>query len=410
MVSRRGHRLASSLFVLAVAGSTAACAAIFGFERLSEEGGDGGPPDGTAPDDASDEVVDKGCGELGVTPPPPAQDAGEDALEPFSVAVDLLDFGIDFNAAQPGFNLDLTCSPTVETSTCVVADPSRYADYAADRNDGRGLDNVSFNLLKYLGGFGDGFKPSTINERLKAGEYGLVIRIARWNGQANDEDVLVEVFPAIGVRTLDDAGVRGDAGKPALTSDDQWQRDARFAVAPGVDGSKGKSGLGYVRDMRVVARFPAVTMAIAVPDDPKPLDIAILEGWLDAKLEVTSEGLWRLTDGMVGGRWRTKDFLEQVRQIYVKDSQGIRDKYLCNPGAPTLVYNLAKTEVCFSRDLRSTSLEDKKGLPCDAFSVGLRFSTYALKDEGPLVDLPPIPERCTGAGDLPPGDECRPPD
>jgi len=403
---RRITRLSTVVACFAIAATSGACAAILGFERLSEEGADAASnPDGAS--DAADSSFEAGpaCSELGVPAQPPPSDAGADGPESILVAVNLLDFGIQTTDLAGGFNLDRTCSPTVAESTCATRiDEETYNKYARDKNE-VGLDNSGRSLLGYLALLGAAFQPFEINERLKLGEFGAVIRIRGYNGLPDDDEVVVEIFPAIGTwRTLDDGGLE-KGPKPEFAYGDLWRRDRRFQNV--VDASRLKSATAWVRGGRLVASFQSVTLPLSVPEDPKLLDVIIQEGWVSASL--VSDGTnYRLSDGVLGGRWRTADILDQVRQIYIDDTVGIKDRYLCEKDLPFDVYGAVKKEVCDGRDLRSSSRDDKKNLPCDAVSTGIRFDSYAVAEAGAFDDPAVIPPRCQQDGAVPAGDDCAP--
>jgi hypothetical protein len=182
-------------------------------------------------------------------------------------------------------------------------------------------------------------------------------------------------------------------------------RDRRFQNV--VDASRIKSANAWVTGGRLVASFQSVTLPVTVPDDLKPLDIIIQESFVSGMLVVDGTS-WRLTDAVLGGRWRTADMLGQARTIYVKDTVGLKNAVLCDPGVPSQVYGAVKKEVCDARDIRGTSRDDGKGLPCDAFSTGLRIDTYSVVDPGPFADLPAVAVRCQLDGSVPANDDCAP--
>ncbi len=400
--------------LLACGAGTGACAAVLGFEHLSE--GEPSTPEAGTPDtaplaesgavDSSTPETGPTCTALGIPDRPDASsvDAAGD-LAAIHMAVKLLDFGIDKTAAAPGFNLDHACSPTVATSTCATKiDEATFDKYGKDRN-AQGIDNAGFGLLGYLSYLGSAFAPVSINQRLADGEYGIVLRLANWNGTPDDDDVIVEVFPAIGAWNHPDGGALTPGAKPTFTADDQWMRDRRFQNV--VDASRIKSATAWVTGGQLVASFQSVTLPISVPDDPKPLDVIVQEGYLSGAL-VADGASWRVTNAVIGGRWRTNDMLGQVRTIYIKDTAGLKNVVLCDPNLPFDVYGAVKKEVCDGRDIRSASVDDGKSLPCDSFSVGIRVETYAVGVAGTFADQPAIAARCQKAGSIPEGDDCAP--
>ena len=416
MVTRARGRWAPVLMVwtlLACGAGSAACAAVLGFEHLSEDGAssEGGSQETSTTNEASvdgamPEAGSPACAALGIPARPPAADGGPDALAPIHMAVKLLDFGIEKGAAVPGFNLDHACSPSVATSTCTTKiDEATFATYGKDKND-RGVDNSGYSLLAYISYLGPAFAPVSINDRLGAGEYGVVLRLADWNGTNEDESVIVEVFPAIGAWNHPVGGPLSPGAKPTFAYDDQWMRDRRFQNV--VDASRIKSANAWVTGGHLVASFQSVTLPISVPDDKKPLDVVLQEVYLDGAL-VADGTSWRLKDATLGGRWRTADMLGQVRTIYIKNTVGLNNVVLCDPKVVPDVYGAVKKEVCDGRDIRSASADDGKKLPCDSFSAGVLVDTYAVAVPGPFADLPAItPARCQQDGSLPAGDDCPP--
>jgi hypothetical protein len=398
-----------ALSFVACAGATAACAAVFGFEPLSVETLEGGTSNEASTEGGTDAQPFEGgvaCTDLGIPERPAAVvDAGTDAPDTIHMAVKVLDFGIDKTAAAVGFNLDRACSPDIVSSTCATnIDEETFAKYGKDRGD-KGIDNAGFGLLGYLSYLGSAFAPSEMNKRLAAGEFGYVLRLANWNGANEDDDVIVEIFPAIGVWNHPDGGALTPGATPTFTRDDEWMRDRRFQNV--VDASRIKSANAWVVGGRLVASFQSATLPITVPDDKKPLDIILQEGFISGMI-VADGPSWRLDNAVMGGRWRTSDILGQVRTIYVKDTIGLKNVYLCDPALPFDVYGAVKKEVCDGRDLRSTSRDDAKNLPCDSFSTGLRIDTYAVSTAGTFADLPAMAARCVKDGGVAEGDDCPP--
>ena len=410
MVTRRraAPLLMVSLLVALAAGS-AACAAVLGFDRLSEEAASEAGANEASTEAGTETGAPEagpGCTALGLPDRPAPSGAGDAGPEAVHMAVKLFDFGIEQTTQPSGFNLDRACSPTVATSTCATKiDEQTFAKYGKDHDD-KGLDNAGFGLLGYLAYLGSAFSPKEINNRLQAGEFGVVLRLANWNGTNDDDDVIVELFPAIGVWNVPDGGgAPTSGGTPTFLPGDQWMRDRRFQNV--VDASRIKSANAWVTGGRLVASFQSVTLPVTVPDDKKPFDIVIQEGFLSGMLVVDGTS-WRIEGGVIGGRWRTADMLAQARTIYVKDTVGLQNAVLCEPGLASQVYAAVKKEVCDARDIRGTSRDDGKSLPCDAFSTGLRLDTYAVAAPGPFADLPAVAARCEADGSIPAGDDCAP--
>ncbi|MBX3212982.1 MAG: hypothetical protein KF850_13170 [Labilithrix sp.] len=395
----------ASLAAFALACATASCAALLGFERLSGDETDGGVAE--AGEDAPG--VDAGgreggaCTELGVPAPPANAEPGD--VPPVLGALRLLDFGLEVGGVRPevpGLNLDLTCSVDIASSSCTTKLlPTTFETHAKDKSP-TGIDNAGFSLIEYLSRLSDVLSAKSFNDGLQAGLYGAVLRVQGWNGLPDDDSVQVEVFPAIGFERNGDGGT-----KPAFDEHDEWKLDSRFQLGGVLEASTIKSDRAWVNGGRAVARFKEVTLLLMLSDDPKPFEVRMTDAVLSATIGTDASGKRALRDGVVAGRWKTSDFLGQVRTIYLADSNGLVDTTLCDkvPGA-TLIYNGVKTTVCDGRDIRSDS-EDNKGLPCDAVSAAARVEAYAIDNLGTFEASVDGGGRCEDPA-VPLGDDCPP--
>jgi hypothetical protein len=394
----RTKRLPSILITLLASASAISCAAVLGFERLStedgfvidsgSEAGDGGTIQVDA--EAGAGAVDAGpCGEIGLPAEPVgAADAGG---PPLLVALSVLDFA---PSVVPGFNLDRTCSIDLASSSCKtnVLEPT-FDRHAKDKS-ATGLDNASFSLIDSLGSLSNLLTAPTIDRGIADGKYGAVLRITGWNGQADDDDVQIEIFPAIGLLPRADA----DAG---FAPSDQWILDRRFQAD--ADASRLKTVRAWVTGSQLVGRFAEISLPVFLDQDPKPFDIRLTDAILTATLATTS-----LTNGTVAGRWKTADLLDEMRTIFVKDANGLSNTVLCEPvSAAQLLYGSLKKEVCDARDIRGDG-NDTAGLGCDAVSAAMRIEGYPVTNLGVFDAGAPVPARCEVDGAVPPGDDCAP--
>ena len=398
MSSRRAVFLA-----LALACATASCAAILGFERRAEEGSGDDLADGSTDASALDgggDAPSGPCAELGI-PLPPA-DAAAGSSTSVLAALRLLDFGLDVDGGRPqvpGFNLDLTCSVDLATSSCTSQLlPSAFETHARDKTP-TGIDNAGLSLIEYISRFSDVLSPRGINEGIQDGRYGAVIRIDGWNGQPDDDEISVELFPAIGVEAKN-----GDP-RPAFDEDDRWVLDSRFQVGGVLEASTIRAARAWVTGGQIVGRFTEIVLPVFFDGDPKPFEVRIRDAIVTAVLETDASGKTALREGVVSGRWKTADFLDQVRTIYIEDSNGLTDTVLCDPvpGA-TLIYNGVKSTICDGRDIRSDS-RDNAGEPCDAISAAARIEAYGVRELGSFAAPPDGGPRCIDAA-VPAGDDC----
>jgi hypothetical protein len=392
----RTKRLPSILITLFASAGAVSCAAVLGFERLSTEDGfvfDSGSDasdGGTIQVDAEAGAVDAGpCGEIGLAAEPlGAADAGG---PPLLVALSLLDFA---PTEVPGFNLDRACSIDLASSTCKtnVLEPT-FDRHARDKS-ATGLDNASFSLIASIGNLSTLLTAPAINRGIAEGKYGAVLRITGWNGQPDDDDVQVELFPAIGLVPRADA----DAG---FGPRDQWILDTRFQAS--ADASQMKTVRAWVSGQQLVGRFAQLSLPVFIDQDPKPFDIRLTDAFLTATLTTTS-----LTNGTVAGRWKTADLLGEMRTIFVKDANGLSNTVVCEPvPAAQLLYGSLKKEVCDARDIRGDG-NDTASLGCDAVSAAMRIEAYPVTDLGVFDAGAPVSPRCEVDGAVPPGDDCAP--
>ena len=395
------RRVVFAAFVLAC--TTASCAAVLGFERLTEEAPDDGAIDGSSDasrGDATPDAASGPCTELGIPPPP--EDAATGLAPPILAALRLLDFGIEVDGGRPqipGYNLDLTCSIDLASSSCTSKLlPTTFETHAKDKTS-TGVDNAGFSLLEYISRFSDVLSARAINEGIQDGRYGAVIRVDAWNGQPDDDGVEVDVFPAIGFNPRD------DGSKPAFDDDDRWVLDSRFRVGGVLDASTIKSDRAWVTGGQLVARFKEIVLPIVIDSDPKPFEIHVRDAIVTANVATSSDGKTVLRDGVVSGRWKTSDFLGEVRTIFIEDSNGLKNTVLCDPvpGA-TLIYEGVKAAVCDGRDIRSDS-KDNAGEACDAVSAAARIEAYSVKSLGTFAAPLDGGLRCVDAA-IPAGDDC----
>jgi hypothetical protein len=377
-----------ALLALVVVGCSA-CAAVLGFERLSEEGRieDAGPDVSTI--DAGEDAEDPACSVVGVPDRPDASTT--DGGSSYVFAVSTFDLGIDPTRGAAGYNLDRACSTSIATSSCATsADPTTFDEYVRDKD--RGVDNAGFALLQFVAGINDEtFGPRAIDERLRRGQFGLAMRLGGWSETDDDDDVRLELFPALRVVNGADGGA-----SPSFTAADSWTRDERFRVAS--DATRFISVRAWVRARTLVAFFADVAVPITITGDDKRFDIVLREAWLTARIQ-GSGGSAHLAGGVLAARWKTSEFLAEVRLIKAGGYT------VCESPARELLYEPAKSKICAGRDIAAGAAGDGTGAPCAAISVGARFETYAVEALGPFVAEPAFSARCNDGG-VPLGDDC----
>jgi hypothetical protein len=393
------HR-ARGLGVVLLVASTASCAALLGFERLTAEGATDPTAEagGDAANDGGGIPEPPECKEIGL--PAPSPDAGSGlSIGAQIVALRLLDFGLPVDGGLPpvpGYNLDSTCTTNAATGSCTrSAVETTFDRYAKDKSP-TGLDNAGFELIAYLSRLSSTLSAEGINAGITDGQYGAVLQLTDWNGEPNDGKVDVEVFPSIGFVP------RAGARKPTFGPDDTFYLDDRYRVGFVTDGSTLRSTAAWVVENRLVARFKEISLPLFIAEDPKPFDVRIRDAILTAKLERTGETT-TMRDGLITGRWKTADFLAETRTIYLADANDLVDTTLCEKQGVVL-YGAVKGAVCDGPDIRSDS-QDRRGLPCDAISAAARIEGYSVKQLGTWKKLPVVGPRCVDAS-VPLGDDC----
>lgn len=361
------------LGTIAVALATGGCIAVFGLDPLSERAhvDEAGAPDSGIPDG---DVGDVGDASLGCTvdidlAPRPVDSSTDPGPERTLFAVTTLDLGINPNADPPGLDLDRRG----ERASCFPPDsgvPER-------EGGGEGVDNASSRFLQTVGYLFPSLKPAKIQDRLAAHYFGLVFALESWNGELNDKDVLLSLFP-----TLDD--VAGDGG--------MWRPDARFIINV---GSELHSEEGWITEGRLVARFKTLTLPIRSSNDElRSFDIVLEDAWVTAKLEGP-----RLVEGRLGGRLRPRDLLHEVSLLFNDIVQP--HAYICAN------VNTFKSQVCGGLDLRGARCDDFHDLPCDALSFGAGFEASAIDALGAVHERTDD-EYVTDPERLPPSQRCLP--
>jgi hypothetical protein len=304
---------------------------------------------------------------------------------------------LDLVDPTAGFDLDHVNTVDPATGGCTFpdgGDPSSFVDQPS------GVDNAMAGFSGAMAALG--MSLSNVNARLVGGAYGMLVAITDWNETPTDDIVTVDLFPTLGIWSVTgDSQATTVPGGPSnpnhLTivgggdASDLWMRDRRFPV--------GQTAVqAWVDNGQLVARWDTLVLPIRLNSDPKLIDLTFHDAWMTASL-APGQGGARATlhNGVLGGRLSVPEFLDQLRVHYAGGG------YLC------LVQGFAASALdalCNARDIRSSHCEDRRGLPCDAVSGGVRFDTYALDNLGP----PPYDQEDAGvyedAGLLRPAERC----
>lgn len=365
----------AALLVLLASAVVYGCATIFDLSPLHDESAsEAGPSDASPVSDASDAFAPDTsvtCTDPGYPDRPDADspDAGDFTI---LVAVNRIDFGLhafDVDGGDgggprglAGFNLDRKCTVDTNTQSCASSVlGTDFTNYVVDKTS-TGMDNAGDSLIQYIGNQGPTFTPEAINQRLQAGQYGVVLQVTGYNGQPNDTQVAVSFFPSFGVAT--DGGI-------AFDHTDVWRVD--HSDMGGADTSQWLDTTAYVRDGKLVAHFSQAPLKITVNEKNPILTLRFNDAVMTSDIVLDQNNAFRLTNGVVAGRIKTEQFLAATDQLFYSPTSP--DTFICTND---FFQHFIHTTVCNARDIRSNSLDDNTNKPCDAFSGGAGFDTYAV--------------------------------
>jgi hypothetical protein len=344
------------------------------------------------------------CGATYPDPPGGQSDGGDTGT--IVVAVHTINLG-DNGGTPPGYDLDNTCTCIKGGGESCVGRSTNAATYCDAPG---GIDDQTLLLVELIqtaigaGSFGSVFFSQAAGE----GHWSLLIEITGYNGEANDPEVQVAIYPSPGY-VPSDAGV-----PPQWDGTDAWRISSTSLVTN--DGGTGDLGLdgGTVGDGGIVARYQATgayvsngTLVASIPQSElifqggssSVFQLELSDGVLTGKLVVHSTPLgeqWSLTNGIIAARWALTDIFD--------DLASYRDEN----GAPIctnqVAYDVAKSTICNDADILVNAAAPKSDA-CDALSFGLGF-TADPATLGPIVDAGATPEGGCPPGESPAGDTC----
>lgn len=349
-----------------------ACADILGFERLTyvPDGGVPDAPTATDPPDVPTVPTTSSC-EDSLQPPPRPTVSDSDGGAAFSLAVNSFDMGI--GETPLGLDIDRTCTIDLASSSCATnVAQTAFTNNIVDKT--RGIDNASFNLLKFLGSQYPALSGPQIDAYVKQGAFGFLVDVVGYNGAANDPIVSVSFRPTLGIEPRPDGGAGstdgGDAGRsataPLFDGKDSWIINEEYSFADRVGSGMFLDVKAYVRDGVLVATFPEVVLPVSKDTSDNILPIKLHDFTLLATLK-KNDGLWEATGGVMAGSWAVEDAFPAVRNFAFDSLSAER---LCEQP----VYdNGFITTFCDGRDLPA-QLTLPRSTPCAAVSAGFGFT------------------------------------
>jgi len=348
------------------------------------------PAPGTDAATEKDTGVDA-SGEAGPTcasarePNRPSTDDGAEPNLQLTFALSSIQVGVNTpTPATLGIDLDLTCScPGPQSCVRPVSEP------ACD--DDRGRDSAFTPVLQRFAEFD---LERLFNTRLTAGDSGLLIGVARYNGGKNDRAVQVAVYVSHGSESRRVLPEGGSATKPKVDGTDVWTvhpdslvagRDAMAAKRTCADTSTACSPVAidtsaYVADGVLVAHLTSLPTesGIALINPTFDFDHAVLQ----AKL-IQESNVYRLREGALAGRWGTDKVLRSLRST----TNPFTDTGICKS---TDLYKTFKTAICASADITSSPTQDNQGAACSAVSASLGFEAIQAQ-LGLIYERPSAP-------------------
>jgi hypothetical protein len=377
----------------------AACQLLAGLAPVDtvEPGGDGGrvPVDAAAAHDAgdADAAVDP-CGPSAKFPerPPPSPVPG---ATPVVVAVRHAFFGA--GALPDGLGASLCQSAAFNLDgldTCHSAeDHGRYGPEGSscarveqggdtcDQVEGR--DNATTLLLSsYALLLGD--ERSWLDDHLEKGEVGVMVELASYNGQPDDDAVEVHVLALTGVE-----GATPEDKSPTWKPDERWLVDSasctvfdKFTCL-----TPRYTGHGHVRGGVVVAtldnaRIPIVALASV-------LAIPTRSVRLTGSLVPTADGRFRIDFGRLAGVVDLGELVAQLGGVEVNGVPACRSSFFAQGCATAKAY----------ADMPAVGQAAGDGGPaaCGALSFSMSFSAVPAA-RGKPVTLPPVEDVCADSG------------
>lgn len=366
--------------------------------RASCAASDAGPPDDAGDDAAvepADAAPDARPGDCVPLLPPPRPAGSDDGTgEVRWYAVRTLDVGGTRPWSELGYDFDGRC--TTLDSTDLICAPAPGFTPVADGPGG--VDNVfAQSIAPLLDVFVPGFFAQA-NIDLDRGRFGILVRVAGWNGLPDDPLVEVGVVDGVeGLRmgeTLGDGGmVAEDASVPledggmrtrSLRWDgtDRWYANEGSFLAGDPATPLTRDRAAYVANGMLVARSPGgltFTLSAVLFSLPVRLGNGLL---LTGRLVDRGR---RIEGGTLAGAWAVDDAL-----VALAEGFGI-----C-PG--TLPYDRYAQTLEHVADL-PLSGDPGPTIPCGAFSTGIGFAATGMELAGLAPSIPMGPG-CDGDGGL----------
>ncbi len=293
------------------------------------------------------------------------------------------DLGFDLDGLCTGSD---TCPDSTDPQPCQPVVPAADGRYCRDNTFGRLEDEAVAvqGLGKEFGLSNDGF-----NCALCKGDYNFLIRISGWNGEPNDNNVRLDLYPSPGLETPQTSWQCDlNSAIGAWKTNPCWKRGDKFTVEVGsYDGdiqpgqplpnAKINDPTGYVRDGYIIAQLPADALFWFPGDSAaRAYPLKIQRGVIAAKLVDNGDGTYSVDDGTIAGRAKKDDLIS-----------AFEDLGLCD-GHP--LYTLMKSSVGFATDSLANGTNSAEAT-CDAMGLGIGFRADAASFSETPLPVTPLP-------------------
>jgi len=286
-----------------------------------------------------------------------------------------------------GYDLDKTCTCQGETDSC--QEPKWAKADHCDGPDGR--DNAAGSLIQEGANLVPGFGDNAWNSDLKAGDWGLIFRVSKYNGLADDDQVeLAWYVPTEFDKLWElDGGTMPEGGGPIPKWDgtDVWPLKAESLNDSDPNRPKWVDANAYVSGGVLVGKIDLGEFQAS-----GSLKLVVKDAFVTARL-VKESGIWRMKEGLLAGVWVLEDIFKQLGQM----SMG--GEFLCTD---SIAYTMIKGMICKYADIYRS-----RGTPssqCDSLSLGLSFTAIAGK-LGQAVETTSTANTCKPEAD-PANDSC----
>lgn len=307
------------------------------------------------------------CSVTGVPPRPvvPDDSAGGELV----FALRSVDIGIvpDAGAHAHGLNLDRACTcPGPETCTA-------WAGTAPHCDDPGGLDVQTAKFLQQFSANGAELIQARVERFYREGWFGLLIRVADYNGRADDPVVSVTVFESTGTR----ASPAEKPKTPVLDGTDVWYIDPRSVIGTGPPYlGRASDAAAYVSGGVLVANIPVIRMPMSgftSDTDTRVSRFDLRSAFLVATLKTNERGVRVIDQGEFAIRWTTQSFLQTLGNAADQSSDAGRPMCLGSN------YPVLKAVVCTYADILADPTDTDRTHHCTAMSGAVGFAAVEAK-------------------------------